>query len=77
MEVDGIERELLKELSEKLVMNKEELLRFFEGKVENSDSVAEDVLKSILAKGYATNATPMGSGCYAVTTKGIKAAGIK
>jgi len=77
MEVDGIEKELLNELTSRLVMNKEEVLKFFEGKVENSDAVAESVLKSLLGKGYATNVTPVGSSCYAVTTKGIKAVRLK
>jgi hypothetical protein len=77
MEVDGIEKELLNELTNRLVMNKEEVLKFFEGKVENSDAVAESVLKSLLEKGYATNVTLVSSSCYAVTTKGIKAVRLK
>jgi hypothetical protein len=73
MEVDGIERKLLKELSERLVMNKEEIVKFVEAKVEGSAVAPEAVVRTLVEKGYVTNSTPMGSSCFAVTTKGIKA----
>ncbi len=70
---NGIEKELLKELSKRLVMSKFEIVRFFEGRTENPIAMAEDVLKSLLQKGYVTNSTPLGSVCFAITKKGIKA----
>lgn len=74
MEVDGIEKEILLELTNRLVMNKEEILKFIEGKLENSGPVVGGAMSSLLGKGYVTNVTPLGSSCYAVTTKGIRAA---
>lgn len=68
-----MEKEILGELTNRLVMSKEEIMKFVEGKSEDSGSVLDSALRSLLEKGYATNITPLGSGCYAVTTKGIRA----
>jgi len=74
MQVDGIEKEILVGLSEKLVMTKQEITNLIESKNENSSSGLDNALKSLLEKGYVTNITPLGSSSYAVTTKEIKAA---
>jgi hypothetical protein len=68
---DGIEKEILEEIAKRLVMNKEELFRLVEDKV---DLVAlENALKSLEEKGYLAKVFPLGSSSYVVTTKGIKA----
>jgi len=74
MEVDGIEREVLQKLSERLVMTKAEVMEVV-GE-ENSKALGS-VLKSLLSKGYVITVAPIGSTCYAVTTKGIRAVAVK
>lgn len=75
MEVDGIEKEILEEIAKRLVMSKEELFKFVEGKL---DLVAlENILKSLEEKGYLAKISPLGSSSYVVTKKGIKFAGMK
>lgn len=73
---DGIEKEILRELSNRQVMNKEELIKIVEGKAENPALALDAVLKSLLEKGYVTNVSPLGSACYVVTTKGIREANL-
>jgi len=77
MEANGIEKEVLEELTKRLVMNKQEIMKFIEERVGNSDSVLDGLMKSLLEEGYVTSIAPMGTSCYAVTTKGIKTVGIK
>jgi len=77
METDGIEKEILEELTKRLVMNKQEIMKFIDEKMGSSDLVLDGLLRSLLEKGYVTNIAPMGTSCYAVTTKGIKVVGIK
>lgn len=72
MEADGIEREILQEIAKKLVMSKEELLRFVEGRADLSQ--LENVLKSMEEKGYLARISPLGSISYVITKKGIKEA---
>lgn len=77
MKANGIEKDVLEELTKRLVMNKQEIMKFVEEKIGSSDSVLDSLLRSLLEKEYVTNITPMGTSCYAVTTKGIKTVGIK
>ncbi|MEM5772799.1 MAG: hypothetical protein QXL86_01045 [Candidatus Aenigmatarchaeota archaeon] len=70
MEVDGIEKEILEEIAKRLVISKEELFKLVEGKADLT--ALENVLKSLIEKGYLTNISPLGSSSYIITTKGIK-----
>lgn len=70
MEANGIEKEVLEEIAKRLLMSKEELLKIFENKVDLS--ALEEILKSLIEKGYIANISPLGSS-YVVTVKGIKA----
>jgi DNA-binding PadR family transcriptional regulator len=76
MEVDGIEKEVLQKLSERLVMTRAEIKEEIEEKAGDPNAL-DSVLKSLSAKGYVITVDPIGSACYAVTTKGIKAATVK
>jgi len=70
VEENGIEKEILGEIAKRLVMSKEELLKFVEGKAELSK--LETALKSLEEKGYIAKISPLGSMSYVVTKKGIK-----
>ncbi|MEM5879582.1 MAG: hypothetical protein QXU74_03770 [Candidatus Aenigmatarchaeota archaeon] len=75
MEADGIEKEILEEIAKRLVMSKEEFFKLVEGRVDLN--ALENILKSLEEKGYLTKISPLGSSSYVVTTKGIKAVGMK
>jgi len=72
MDTDGIEKEILEEMAKRLVMSKEELFKLVEGKLDVAG--LNNLLKSLIEKGYLANISPLGSSSYIITTKGIKAA---
>lgn len=69
---DGIERKVLEELVKNLVMKKDELVRFLDGKVDNPESSLEMVMKNLIAKQLVTYVSPIGESCFAVTQKGMR-----
>jgi predicted transcriptional regulator len=72
METNGIEREVLEEINKRMVVNKEELIRFLENKVENPPAVVNSVTKALFDKGLITYVNPIGQSCYAITQKGMR-----
>ena len=71
---NGIEKELLKEISGRLVVKKEELIRFLENKGENTQ-ILDRVMKDLYSRGLITYVTPIGQTCYAITQRGMKKVG--
>lgn len=71
---DGIERKVLEELVKNLVMKKDELVRFLDGKVDNPESALDVVIKNLITKQMVTYVTPIGESCFAVTQKGMREA---
>lgn len=68
---DGIEKKILKKMSESLVMRKSELIEFLNGEEKVSESVVNSITRLLVQKGlitkvYATEST------FAITQKGIK-----
>jgi hypothetical protein len=72
MEPDGIEKELLEEIAKRMVVTKEELVRFLENKVENPSTVVASVTKALSNKGLITYVNPIGQSCYAITQRGMR-----
>ena len=72
MEANGIEKELLKEICKRMVVNKDELTKFLENKVENPSSVVVSITKALFDKGLITYVNPIGQSCYAITQKGMR-----
>jgi hypothetical protein len=72
MQADGIEKEVLLEISKKLVVSKAELVAFLEGKTENPVSAVESIARGLSEKGLITYVSPIGQSCYAITQKGIR-----
>lgn len=70
-----IEKELLEEISKHLVVQKEELIKFLEGKVENPFSEAESLIKVLNDKGLITYISLIGKTCMAITQKGLRECG--
>lgn len=71
---DGIEKKVLQELASRELMKRDELVQFLQDKVENANSVANDVMRQLVFKGFATNLTPVGESCIIITQKGMRAA---
>ncbi|MEM5853605.1 MAG: hypothetical protein QXG39_09045 [Candidatus Aenigmatarchaeota archaeon] len=69
MEVNGIEKEVLIEITKRLVMSKEEIFNFFGDRVDSN--TLENLLKNLVEKGYIASISPLGSS-YVVTVKGMK-----
>jgi hypothetical protein len=72
MQNDGIERQVLEEMVKRLVMKKEELIGFLDGKVDDLGAVSVAVIRSLSEKGLITSVSPVGESCYAVTQKGMR-----
>jgi ribosomal protein S25 len=72
MQADGIEKEVLLEISKKLVVSKVELVSFLESKIENPVSVVENIVRDLNNKGLITYVSPIGQSCYAITQKGMR-----
>lgn len=70
---DGIEREILKEIVEKLLMKKEEIIFLLENKTDDPLKSANEILNSLSKQGLITPA-PVGTSAYAVTQKGMREA---
>ena len=70
---NGFKQEVLKEISEKLLMKKREIILLLEGKVEDPSKAANEIANSLLAQGFIAIA-PVGDGTFAVTQKGMRAA---
>jgi len=69
---NGFELEVLKEISEKLLMKKNEIIFLLEGKVDDPRKAANEIAKSLLNQGMIAIA-PVGDGTFAVTQKGMRA----
>ncbi len=72
MQADGIEKEVLIEISKKMVVSKAELIAFLEGKIENPISMIENVVRNLSNKGLIIYVSPIGQSCYAITQKGMR-----
>jgi DNA-binding PadR family transcriptional regulator len=72
MQANGIEREVLLEISKKLVVSKAELVAFLENKVENPASELEKIVRSLNDKGLIVYVSLIGKSCYAITQKGMR-----
>ena len=72
---DGFETEVLKQISEKLLMKKEEIILLIQGKVDDPLKIANEIVSSLLNQGFIAVA-PVGNSSYAVTQKGMRAAKI-
>jgi DNA-binding PadR family transcriptional regulator len=72
MQIDGIEREILLEISKKLVVSKAELVTFLENKIENPISAVEKIVQDLSNKGLITYVSLIGQSCYAITQKGMR-----
>jgi hypothetical protein len=71
---DDIEREVLLEFARRMLMENEELVHFLEGKVNNPQSVASEVAKSLSSRDLIIYVSPIGQSCLAITQKGIRQA---
>lgn len=74
--LNGVEKELLKEISRRLVVKKEELALFLEKKGENPQ-IINRLMKDLYSKGLIIYVTPIGQTCYAITQRGMREAGLK
>lgn len=72
MQIDGIEKEVLIEISKKLVISKAELVAFLENKIDNPISTLENIVRSLSGKGLIIYVSPIGQSCYAITQKGMR-----
>jgi predicted transcriptional regulator len=70
---DGIEKEILQEITKKLLMNKEEIMFFLEDKVEDPFKAANEILSNLI-KQELIRIAPVGTNAYAVTQKGMREA---
>lgn len=70
---NGIEAEVLEEVSKNLVITEAEIIRFLQRRVTDPRAVTEAVTKSLYRKGMITYVTPIGQTCYAITQKGMRA----
>lgn len=72
MQTDGIEKEVLLEISKKLVISKAELVAFLESKTDNTVPTLEKIIRSLSDKGLIIYVSPIGQSCYAITQKGMR-----
>jgi hypothetical protein len=72
MQNDGIEKKVLEEITKRMVVKKEELIDFLDGKVDDPHAVLASVIMSLSEKGLITSVSPVGESCYAVTQKGMR-----
>lgn len=69
---DGIERQVLEEINKRLVVKREELIKFLDGKVVDPKTTLATIIRSLSEKGLVTPVSPVGESCYAVTQKGMR-----
>jgi len=69
-----MEKIILEEIARRLVVKKEELVQFLEGKTANPVSVVKDVTKKLISEQLVTNVDPVSMSSYAITQKGMRAA---
>jgi hypothetical protein len=69
---DGMEKEILQEITKKLLMSKEEIMFFLEDRVEDPLKAANEILNSLIKQELVAVA-PVGTNAYAVTQKGMRA----
>jgi len=72
MQNDGIEKQVLEEITKRMVVKKEELIGFLDGKVDDPKAALAAVIRSLSEKGLITSVSPVGESCYAVTQKGMR-----
>lgn len=72
MQSNGIEKQVLEELSKQLVMKKDELAAFLKDKVDNPHMVVTTITKALNDKGFITYVSPIGESCYAITQRGMR-----
>ena len=67
-----IEKEILTEIARRLVVQKEELVQFMEGKVADPVAVVSAATKKLISEQLITNVDPVGLSSYAITQKGMR-----
>jgi len=67
------EKEILAEIARRLVVQKDELVQFMEGKVADPVAVVSSVTKKLISEQLVTNVDPVGLSSYAITQKGMRA----
>lgn len=70
---NGFESEILQIFCEKLLMKKEEIVLFLQGKVDDPLKISNEVIKNLLSQNLIAIA-PVGGSTYAVTQKGMRTA---
>jgi hypothetical protein len=70
---NGIEKKVLAELASKELMKKSEIVEFLRGMTENPERIINNLVRDLVFKGFATNLTPVGESCIAITQKGMRA----
>ncbi len=69
---NGLEKKLLKKLSENLLMRKEEVIQFLrEEEVEDAEEVFRVVMNGLVSKGL-VRYVYAGESCYTITQKGMR-----
>jgi len=71
---NGIETELLKEFGKRLVMRKEEIIKFLKGRVSDPHYMAKILIQSLIQRGLITYIYS-GSSSYAITKTGMRIVG--
>jgi len=72
MQSDGAEREVLEELSKKLLMKRDEIINFLQGKVDNPKTTYANIIENLKAKGFIKHISPIGESVVTITQKGIR-----
>ncbi|MEM5801848.1 MAG: hypothetical protein QXQ18_00465 [Candidatus Aenigmatarchaeota archaeon] len=72
MVANGMEEQLLVELSKRLVMKKDEIINFLQDKVPNAKQVYTQLLQDLISKGFVRHVEPVGESVVAITQKGMK-----
>ena len=70
---DGFQKEVLKQIAEKLLLKKVEITLSLQGRVDNPSQVASEIISNLLKEGLIAVA-PVGDGTYAVTQRGMREA---
>ena len=74
MQINGMEKELLRELSKRLIMQKHEIVTFLSDKAKDNSSVVEQLIKNLSNKGLVASIAPIGNSCIAITKQGVREA---
>jgi predicted transcriptional regulator len=70
---NGVEKKVLDELASRELMKKSEIVDFLRDKTEEPEKTVAQVVRDLVFKGLATNLTPAGESCIAITQKGMRA----